>query len=149
MSVRRAGRRDLAAIAGLHNRCRPAEPPISEADVLASLAQAGFLILEDDGGNPTAAVAWRVENLVAAVLDIFSTMKQVNLHDALRMVEHEARLLQCEVIVLCDRVQDALPAEYLSEAGFSIESSARLPHPWREAVEQTGHAADRIALRRL
>lgn len=149
MSVRRAGRRDLAAIAELHNRCRPAEPPVSEADVLACLAQAGFLILEDEEGNPTAAVAWRVENLVAAVLDIFPTVSHATIHDALRMVEHEARLLQCEVIVVCDRVQDALPAEYLSEAGFSMEPSARLPRPWREAVEQAGHATDRIALRRL
>ena len=144
LEARRLRRADLEAVAALRNACRPAAEPLTAGDILLSLSQTGYL-LAWQGPALCGALAWSAENL-AARLDaayLAAGAPADTLPLLLETVEAEARVLNCEVILL-----DAAEAELAGAAlarGYAAAAPAGLPPAWREAAG----TATQVLLKRL
>jgi N-acetylglutamate synthase-like GNAT family acetyltransferase len=135
--VRRAGRKDVPAIAALVGQATPSELKIGESEVTEWLFGKGLLVAIQDNAVVGVA-AWQAENLLS-VTDVFQVAAE-HLRDTagvqlLAVIEEEARILMCEANVLL------LPAwapsdirTFLQGQGYESRELADLHHIWQEVL---------------
>ena len=150
ISVQRAGRSDLSAIAELHNRCRPDAVPKKERDILLSCVEKGYLIaLRDDA--VCGVMAWRAENLVAHVLDAYmeGDTDSALAEKLLATLEEQARELRCEVALLAETDHTRAIANAARNFGYEEQGDGQLPSAWRDAVAELCSDAGVLLVKRL
>jgi hypothetical protein len=150
--VRRAGRDDLASIAGLVREATGARIEIREADVMEWLFSKGLWVAEVDDAV-TGVAAWQVENLLC-VTDVFYVAPPELLIAAggrlLSTIEEEANTLMCEanVVVLPEWTGDSVRT-CLAEEGYEPRACEDLHYIWREVLQDLVTDSSDLLVKRL
>jgi len=138
IGVRRAGRRDAAAIAALVGEAAGAQFTVSEAEVLEWLFSKG-LVVAADAEALLGVTAWQAENLVA-VTDVFALSPQFPTRAGtalLDYIEAEANTLMCEAnIVLLPAWAAPEVRPLLRRRGYEAQELKKLHRIWREVLSE-------------
>jgi N-acetylglutamate synthase-like GNAT family acetyltransferase len=137
IQVRRAGRKDIPAIAALVDKATRSEVKVDEAEAMDWLFGKGLVLAVQD--NVVVGVAaWQAENLLS-VTDIFYVVPG-RLGDTagaslLEAIEEEANALMCEANVLLLQASTPKAARtFLQGQGYEPKEFAELHRIWREVL---------------
>jgi N-acetylglutamate synthase-like GNAT family acetyltransferase len=151
--VRRTRPSDTPRIADFLNRALRRGQFVSPESVVAYLGKAGLLLAEADG-ELVGLLGWRVENLVARVVDFLILPARFLLPAGgalLPAMEETAYELQCEVALIL-MPSGARPEEraFWEKFGYGLHEIATLPKPWQGAAREAGlDAEDQVMLKQL
>lgn len=152
LEVVRGRPRDVAQIAALLNRLRPANPPLSAEDVMAAFGEKAFLLLKVNGALQ-GIMGWQVENLVARTTDILvdaSVPLPRALQALITEMERASKDLQCEASLVFVSPQLAQHSEVWKNLGYtrtSIEALEALA--WQEAARESMPAGTILFFKKL
>ncbi len=152
VSVRRARPGDTTLLAGAMAQAEGKREPLARAEVLQRLGKWGYWLAEADG-NAVGLAAWKAENLVAIIRDLWlPSPDQASrvVAPLLGALEQEARTLQCEAAALIAGPQsDANLRQALLAEGYA-ESRLEELHPiWQSMVRGELAPNDKLYLKRL
>jgi len=152
IGVRRAGRRDLAAIAALVGEATGAQFTVSEAEVLEWLFSKG-LVVASDADALLGVAAWQAENLVAVTDVFFLSPAQTSLQAGealLAHVEAEAKALMCEAnVVLLPAWASQEVRGLFQQQGYEPQEFGALHRIWREVLSEFETEGVDLAVKRL
>jgi N-acetylglutamate synthase-like GNAT family acetyltransferase len=138
IQVRRAGKRDVSAIAALMRTASQSGLEVAEAEVMEWLFDKGLWVAVQ--GEVLVGVAtWQVENLLS-VTDVFQVAPEQLLDAAgsrlLEVIEAEARTLMCEanVLLLPGWTPNAVRS-FLQGRGYERQELADVHRIWREVLD--------------
>ncbi len=147
--IRRARPADVDEIRDLVRRATRGRLDPSPDEVFDRMAERGMLLALSPERTPVGLVSWRVENLVARILDFI--VHPLELRPAvgrqlIEAVEEEARRLECEacVVYVSPEMSSEALAFYIG-LGYTRWPEESLPEPWREAAHEFD-AFGRVAL---
>jgi len=152
MRVRRARRKDLAAIASLVCDASESRVQADEAGVMEWLFGKGLMVAVQDG-SLVGVAAWQTENLVSVTDEFYAFPASVLVEAGgalLAAIEAEAATLMCEANVL------VLPA-WTSEAtricfqehGYEGKAFEDLHRIWREVLSEFVSEETDLMVKRL
>lgn len=134
--VRRARRRDIAAIAGIINSSGWLTGSVTQADVADMLLEKGYLLAISRTG--AALVGWQTENLVNCADDFFVYLPDAAIElgtPLLEKLEASARELECEVsVVLIPEEGRSALEPLLSNCGYKNKGLTELDKTWMEVL---------------
>ncbi|WP_322797877.1 GNAT family N-acetyltransferase [Thermoflexus sp.] len=149
VTIRRARPADVDAIRDLVRRATRGRLDPSADEVFDRMAERGMLLAFNPERELIGLVSWRVENLVARVLDFL--VHPLDLRPAvgrqlIEAVEEEARRLECEacLIYVSPEMSSEALAFYIG-LGYTRWPEESLSGPWREAAHEFD-ALGRVAL---
>jgi dephospho-CoA kinase len=138
LTIRRAKRSDLPAMASLMQRATNGKIAPSESQMMENLFSKGYFVVQA-GNQLLGTVGLRTENLIAGIDDFM--VRSGDLWPTagkmlLQGVEAEANQLSCEVALLFAR-PEAGPASmaFFEKMGYKRKSPQDLMKMWREAAE--------------
>ncbi len=147
--IRRARPADVDGIRDLVRRATRGRLDPSPDEVFDRMAERGMLLALSPERAPVGLVSWRVENLVARILDFI--VHPLELRPAvgrqlIEAVEEEARRLECEACVVYGSPEMSSEAlAFYIGLGYTRWPEESLPEPWREAAHEFD-AFGRVAL---
>ncbi|MER3399698.1 MAG: hypothetical protein C4313_00955 [Thermoflexus sp.] len=148
-TLRRARPADVDQIRELVREATRGRLDPSPDEVFERMAERGMLLALDPERRPVGLVSWRVENLVARILDFLVhpvALRPTVGRQLIEAVEEEARRLECEacVIYVSPEMSSAALAFYIG-LGYTRWPEESLSEPWREAAHEFD-AFGRVAL---
>jgi dephospho-CoA kinase len=151
VKIRRAGPRDVGALASLFSRTGEA-PQGNRAEILDSFSEQGYMLAEV-GGEVCAAVGWNTEDFIARIrqVTVWRTGDwQTVLQRLVEGVCEAATELMCEVALLFYPAGTPAEVERLYRAShFEPATLETLIPAWRRAAEQSMPAGSRVMVRKL
>lgn len=152
LTVERARPSDATALASLLAKIEGRSAPLERAEVLERLGREAYWLARS-GRDIVALAAWRTEDLVGVVRDLWASSPQAAdraLPLLLDAIEKEADVLKCEVLVV------AMPERTLGFAGlvgerdgFRHEHLEALHPLWRSTVEATVRGGETLYVKQL
>lgn len=147
--IRRARPADVDAIRDLVRRATRGRLDPSVDEVFDRMAERGMLLAFSPERELIGLVSWRVENLVARILDFIVhplDLRPTVGRQLIEVVEEEARRLECEacLIYASPEMSSEALAFYIG-LGYTRWPEENLSVPWREAVHEFD-ALGRVAL---
>jgi hypothetical protein len=139
LEIRRALRRDLAAIASLVEQASQSSIQIDEVGVMKWLFSKGLWVADQEG-MLVGVIAWQAENLVS-VTDVFYVSPDSLDTEAgsrlIETIEGEAKTLMCEanVVLLPDGLSDLI-RPILVQQGYESRPLTGLHRIWREVLSE-------------
>jgi len=153
LHVRRARPSDAEQIAGFVNQALDRGALVDRDAVIARLGDVGLLLAEEPGAL-RGLLGWRVENLVACVVDLIispARQRQGVGRVLFEEMEKAAADLQAEAAILF--LPPVYPAElssFLEELGYVPRKVATLRSAWREMAYEVGRDdSDEIPVKEL
>ena len=153
LHVRRAKPSDAEQIAAFVNRALERDGLVDSRAVVSRLGDVGLLLGEEDG-KLRGLLGWRVENLVACVVDLIISPARYRRRVGRRLfeqMEEAAEDLQAEAAILF--LPPTYPAElasFLEELGYVPRKVESLRSAWREMACQAGRDdGDEIPVKEL
>lgn len=139
VSIRRAARGDLSAMAELMKASTQGDVAIDEGDMMERLFSKGYLVALQ-GSELVGLVGWQTENLIAGIDDFFvktSTMWVSIGKMLLDAVEKELESLSCEAgLIFLHQKNGFLAKKFLKDRGYEEKASGDLIKDWRIAAEE-------------
>lgn len=152
LELRRARKNDLNALSVAFAKRDHSPSPTPRAQTLARFGARGYRIATTKD-TIMAFVAWEAENLVAVVREAWADSAEIaaqSLPPLFRMVEEEAKELQCEVLLL---VVDPLAPPFIRDqargSDFQPHDLQELHPVWRQVAYERVHSQDEIWVKRL
>jgi N-acetylglutamate synthase-like GNAT family acetyltransferase len=153
LQVRRARPSDAEQIAEFVNKALERDGLVDRHAVVARLGDVGLLLAEEDR-TLRGLLGWRVENLVACVVDLIISPAQDRQRVGRRLfeeMEEAAADLHAEAAILF--LPPAYPdelASFLEDLGYAPRSVATLRSAWREMASEAGRDdSDEIPVKEL
>jgi hypothetical protein len=139
LKVRRALRRDLAAIASLVEKASQSRVQIDEAEVIKWLFSKGLWVADQEG-MLVGVIAWQAENLVSVTDVFYVSPDSLDTEAGIRLletIEAEAKVLMCEanVVLLPDGLSELI-RPVLQQQGYESRPLAGLHRIWREVLSE-------------
>ncbi|MCS7251045.1 MAG: GNAT family N-acetyltransferase [Anaerolineae bacterium] len=149
LTIRRARPADVDAIRDLVRRATRGRINPSTDEVFDRMAERGMLLAFSPERELVGLISWRVENLVARILDFLvhpHNLRPVVGRQLIEAVEEEARRLECEAcfIYASPEMSSEALAFYIG-LGYIRWPEESLSEPWREAAHEFD-ALGRVAL---
>ncbi len=147
--IRRARPADVDGIQDLVRRATRGRLDPSPDEVFDRMAERGMLLALSPERVPVGLISWRVENLVARILDFIVHPLELRPsvgRQLIEAVEEEARRLECEacVVYVSPEMSSEALAFYIG-LGYTRWPEESLSDPWREAAHEFD-AFGRVAL---
>ncbi|HXF70135.1 MAG TPA: GNAT family N-acetyltransferase [Thermoflexus sp.] len=148
-TIRRARPADVDGIRDLIRRATRGRLDPSPDEVFDRMAERGMLLALSPEREPVGLISWRVENLVARILDFVVhplDLRPTVGRQLIEAVEEEARGLECEacMIYVSPEMSSEALAFYIG-LGYTRWPEESLTEPWREAAHEFD-AFGRVAL---
>lgn len=149
ITIRRARLADVDAIRDFVRQATRGRLDPSGDEVFDRLAERGMLLAFNPARELVGLVSWRVENLVARILDFLvypPDLRPTVGRQLIEAVEEEARRLECEacMIYVSPEASSGALAFYMG-LGYTRWPEESLSEPWREAAHEFD-ALGRVAL---
>jgi len=140
LTILRGKPRHSAEIAGLINRLRKPNPPLTQEDVMGMFGEKAFLVLQS-GETMLGVVGWQVENLIARTTDILID-PYLRLEDAIppliQEMEQASRVLQCEASLIFLTQEMAQNEPLWRSLGYERRTPPSLGVlAWQEAAQES------------
>lgn len=147
VNVQRAGPKQAAEIADLHNSFSGDEKVMRKEDVLAAFGEKAFMLLRVND-QTRGMLGWQVENLVARTTDILidSALPAAEyLPILVREMERASTQLQCEVSLIYVPPSLARLDDLWGNLGYKETTPSSLPVlAWQEAAEDSMQENSRL-----
>lgn len=151
VAVRRARRSDWEALGAAFAKAEHRAQPLARSEALQRLGERGYRIAMADH-RIVALAAWDAENLVATVREVWiesADLAPIALPQLFALIEHEAKELLCEVVLLLiDESALTLAAEALA-LGYEERALPALHSAWQGIVRERLKPTDQIWCKRL
>jgi dephospho-CoA kinase len=152
ISVRRARPGDAAALASILAQAEGASEPLSRAEILKRFGKYGYWLAEAEG-QLLALAAWRAENLVAIIHDLWAQSPELApraFPPLFAAIEQEAYALQCEVaLVLTKATSEAAVGATLASAGYTAGALEQIHQLWRGVAQGELREGEGLYFKRL
>ncbi len=152
ISVRRARPSDIGMLATALAQAEGSNTPISRAETLRRFGKWGYWLTESEG-RTLALAAWRAENLVAMLRDLWTQSPALAprvFPPLFAAIEQEAQSLVCEVaIVMTNSTNDTIVHSVLVDSGYNSSSLEEMHKLWRGVAQTEVHTGETIYLTRL
>lgn len=140
LTIRRARPADVDMICNLVRQATRGRLDPSPDEVFDRMAERGLLLAFGPGGEPVGLISWRVENLVARILDFVVhpvALRPTVGRSLIEAVEEEARRLECEACVIYASPEMSSEAlAFFIGLGYIRWPEESLSEPWREAAHE-------------
>jgi N-acetylglutamate synthase-like GNAT family acetyltransferase len=152
VAVRRARPADIGVLSSLLAQAEGSAQPLARAETLRRFGKWGYWLVEADG-QAVALAAWRAENLVALMRDLWAPSADLATRifpPLFGAIEQEAQALQCEAVtVLTNPANDVLAHAALAASGYSPGKIDALHKHWRGVVRDELREGETLYFKRL
>lgn len=151
VTVRRASRRDLDAIADIISKSTGGTVAPDESTLLEKLFEWGYWVSATS--KVMGVVGWQASNFTACLRDFYvypPVQRRRMGSPLLRRVEEEAEMLSCEVaLFLVSRRSSWRAMKFYRELGYQRAKPAQMVKAWREVAEEHISAEEMVLIKRL
>ena len=151
VEVRRARRNDLDALSVALGRLENRHKPLPRGETIQRLGEHGYFIVLSEQ-RIVALASWEAENLVAVVPDIWAESPDtapVVLPKLFALIEEEARMLLCEVVLLLINESALTLAAEANAVGYNQRELHQLHPVWQTVARERMRGSHQIWLKPL
>jgi N-acetylglutamate synthase-like GNAT family acetyltransferase len=151
VTVRRASRRDLDAIAEIISKASRDRMVLDESALLERLFEWGYWVSATS--KVMGVVGWQAANFIACLKDFYfypPVQRRRMGAPLIERVEEEAKVLSCEVaLLLVDRRSTWRAIKFYRELGYERAKVEGMIKAWREVAEEHMSPDEIVLLKKL